>query len=133
VAGVVLLDPYWSDSAPPPDLLRAVLLAAREREHALGLADVGVRRVAAMGAYTAFLEGWTPSPLAAPTLVVRARDPIAGTRTPTPALVWPLPHTLFTTPGDHLTMMTEHAVPLASAVESWLAESAVSMTGTGRR
>ena len=122
VAGVVLLDTYWPDPGPPPDLHRAVLLAVRERGRALGgITDVGVRRVAAMGAYTRILEGWTPSRLTAPTLVVRARDPIAGVRIPAAAIGWPLPHTPVATPGDHLTIMTEHAAPLAAAVESWLA------------
>lgn len=70
--------------------------------------------------------GWNPPDLysgrrparpTAPTLFVRARDPLPDTP---PAPAWPLPHTEVTVPGDHFTLLEEHADTTARAVHHWL-------------
>ncbi|MET9777821.1 type I polyketide synthase [Streptomyces sp. NPDC006367] len=80
-------------------------------------------RLTAMAGYFELFTGWEPSPLDSPTLFVRARDPLPGAE---PAPVWSLPHTEVTVPGDHFTVLEEHARTTALAVHHWLA-------GPGRR
>ncbi|MFE6617905.1 SDR family NAD(P)-dependent oxidoreductase [Streptomyces sp. NPDC057740] len=123
--GLVLLDTYhitpdnsgrdWllSLAAPPPqDTGRPVL--TRDDDTAL----------AAIGAYNRIFLGWDPEPVTTPTLLVRALRP-------TPAMAasadaddwrtsWPTEHDVVDVPGDHLTMMREHAETTASAVRAWI-------------
>ncbi len=84
--------------------------------------DDGV--LAAIGAYNRIFLGWDPEPVATPTLLVRALRP-------TPAMAasadtdgwrtsWPAAHDVVDVPGDHLTMMQEHAETTASAVRTWI-------------
>jgi acyl transferase domain-containing protein/acyl carrier protein len=56
-----------------------------------------------------------------PTLLVRAAEPLGGSR----ALSWDLSSDVTVTdvPGDHFTMMAEHAATTAGAVNDWLAHS----------
>lgn len=73
-------------------------------------------------------ERVTPDPLhhgagrdrgfASPTLYLRARDPRPGAE---PAPVWSLPHAEVTVPGDHFTVLEEHARTTALAVHPCLA------------
>jgi hypothetical protein len=72
-----------------------------------------------MAGYFELFAGWKPSRLASPTLFVRARDSLPGTE---PAPVWDLPHTEVTVPGDHVTVLEEHAHTTALAVHHWLAD-----------
>lgn len=95
--------------------------------------DDGV--LAAMGAYNRIFLGWEPEPVDTPTLLVCATEP-------TPAMAasadgrngnwrasWPLPHDCVDVPGDHLTMMREHAGTTASAIRTWI----TSRTAKGNR
>ncbi|MFB7915555.1 type I polyketide synthase [Streptomyces sp. NPDC056061] len=74
-------------------------------------------RLTAMAGYFALLSGWKPAPLACPTLYVRARDPLPGAG---PAPDWSLPHSEITVPGDHFTMLEDHARTTALAIHRWL-------------
>ncbi|MEU0584609.1 SDR family NAD(P)-dependent oxidoreductase [Streptomyces sp. NPDC006132] len=80
--------------------------------------------LAAVGAYNRIFLGWTPEPVTTPTLLVRALRP-------TPAMAdsadgdgwrtsWPTAHEVVDVPGDHLTMMREHAGSTASAIRAWI-------------
>ncbi|MEU0726440.1 SDR family NAD(P)-dependent oxidoreductase [Streptomyces sp. NPDC006140] len=80
--------------------------------------------LAAVGAYNRIFLGWTPEPVTTPTLLVRALRP-------TPAMAdsadgdgwrtsWPTAHDVVDVPGDHLTMMREHAGSTASAIRAWI-------------
>ncbi|QOV33844.1 SDR family NAD(P)-dependent oxidoreductase [Streptomyces ferrugineus] len=80
--------------------------------------------LAAMGAYQRIFLDWNPGPVATPTLLVRARRP-------TPAMAaaadgdhwrtsWPTAHDVVDVPGDHLTMMREHAETTVSAIRGWV-------------
>jgi thioesterase domain-containing protein len=80
--------------------------------------------LAAIGAYNRIFLGWDPEPVATPTLLVRALRP-------TPAMAaaadaddwrtsWPAAHDVVDVPGDHLTMMREHAETTVSAIRTWI-------------
>ena len=62
-----------------------------------------------MGGYLRMLSGWRPAPIDVPTLLIRAEDEAAG------QAAWPLPHTVVTVPGDHFTLIEEHAPGTAEA------------------
>ncbi|WP_327258310.1 type I polyketide synthase [Streptomyces sp. NBC_01240] len=74
-------------------------------------------RLTAMAGYFELFRGWKPAQLACPTLYVRARDPLPGTD---PAPDWTRPHAEVTVPGDHFTMLEEHARTTALAIHQWL-------------
>ncbi|MFD8826394.1 thioesterase domain-containing protein, partial [Streptomyces sp. NPDC059605] len=76
-------------------------------------------RLTAMAGYFELFRDWEPAPLACPTLYVRARDPLPGAG---PAPDWSLPHTEVTVPGDHFTMLEEHARTTALGVHRWLGD-----------
>ncbi|MEU2281909.1 type I polyketide synthase [Streptomyces sp. NPDC013178] len=124
--GLVLLDTYhitsdnsdkdWllSLAAPPPQDAGQPVVVTGDDDTAL----------AAMGAYNRIFLGWDPEPVATPTLLVRALRP-------TPAMAasaeagdwrtsWPSAHDVMDVPGDHLTMMQEHAETTVSAILSWI-------------
>ncbi|MBB3078666.1 acyl transferase domain-containing protein/thioesterase domain-containing protein [Streptomyces violarus] len=123
--GLVLLDTYhitpensgkdWllSLAAPPPQDTGRPLFTGDDDS-----------ALAAIGAYNRIFLGWNPEPIATPTLLVRALRP-------TPAMAasadtdhwrtsWPAAHEVADVPGDHLTMMREHAETTASAIRTWI-------------
>ncbi|WDV49619.1 type I polyketide synthase [Streptomyces coeruleorubidus] len=123
--GLVLLDTYhitpdnsgkdWllSLAAPPPQDTGQPLFTGGDDS-----------ALAAIGAYNRIFLGWDPEPVAAPTLLVRALRP-------TPAMAacadaddwrtsWPAAHAVVDVPGDHLTMMQEHAETTVSAIRTWI-------------
>lgn len=80
-------------------------------------ASASTDRLTAMAGYFELFSGWKPAPLACPTLYVRARDLLPGAD---PAPDWSLPHAEITVPGDHFTMLEEHARSTALAIHEWL-------------
>ncbi|MEV0321151.1 type I polyketide synthase [Streptomyces sp. NPDC050658] len=134
-AGLVLLDTYHiTPENSGKDWLLS--LAAPPQQAAEGAEFDGDddSALAATGAYNRLFLGWDPEPVATPVLLVRAslptaamaatardataRDATAGNdewRTS-----WPSAHDVMVVPGDHLTMMREHAATTASAVRSWI-------------
>ncbi|MFI5867543.1 SDR family NAD(P)-dependent oxidoreductase [Streptomyces sp. NPDC051546] len=73
----------------------------------------------AMGWYFKLFSNWTPSPATTPTHWVQAQETILGH-----TAEWPEYRTHTTTPGNHLTMMGEHARTTGDCVEAWLIEHA---------
>nr|WP_234048703.1 type I polyketide synthase [Streptomyces liliifuscus] len=117
-AGQVLLDTYLIDEENSrKDWLLALPAAVAPRLYE----DTGV---AAMGAYTRIFMDWDPEPVATPTLLVRATRPTpemaAGPDADRWRTSWPLPHECVDVPGDHLTLLREHARTTASAVRAWI-------------
>jgi hypothetical protein len=88
-----------------------------------------------MGAYNRIFLGWEPEPVDTPTLLVCATEPTpamaasADGRNGSWRASWPLPHDCVDVPGDHLTMMREHAGTTASAIRTWI----TSRTAKGNR
>ncbi|HKE18416.1 MAG TPA: SDR family NAD(P)-dependent oxidoreductase [Kofleriaceae bacterium] len=78
------------------------------------------------GWYWSLFSGWTPPPVATPTLFLRARDPVPGIeqeRTPGRGdwrAWWSQPHELVEVPGNHFTVLTEHAGNTAQVIHDWL-------------
>jgi thioesterase domain-containing protein len=119
---LVLLDsPMPGDATTYPIIQTAVL----EREERLGLMDA--TRVTAMGAYLRVFDGWRPRRLRTPTVLVRPTGPVRD-RSGAPVgggrwrFAWDAPHSELNVPGDHLTMMEEHAADTALALDAWLTE-----------
>ncbi|MGI3229200.1 thioesterase domain-containing protein [Streptomyces sp. GTA36] len=117
-AGQILLDTYLIDEENSrKDWLLALPAAVAPRLYE----DTGV---AAMGAYTRIFMDWDPEPVETPTLLVRATHPTpemaAGPDADRWRTSWPLPHESVDVPGDHLTLLREHARTTASAVRTWI-------------
>ena len=87
-------------------------------DKAAQFASAETDRLTAMAGYLELYSGWQPAPVSAPTLFVRARDGVPGTEPPAP---WSLPHSEVTVPGDHFTVLEDHARTTALAVHDWLA------------
>ncbi|WP_280689262.1 type I polyketide synthase [Kitasatospora sp. GAS204B] len=145
LAGVVLVDTYsfadadseagsvdadgeaagLGDAAEVLPVLTGAMLA---REG--GYVPIDDTRLTAMGGYLRIFAGWRPAGIAAPTLLVRAVDLLTapgapGTDEPQTARArasWPLPHTAVDAPGNHFTVMEEHAAATADLIEDWLRE-----------
>lgn len=139
LVGVVLVDTYsFSDSADSEgggeaaglgdaaEVLPVLTGAMLAREG--GYVPIDDTRLTAMGGYLRIFAGWRPAGIAAPTLLVRAVDLLTapgapGTDEPQTAQArasWPLPHTAVDGPGNHFTVMEEHAAATADLIEDWL-------------
>ncbi|MCS0635807.1 type I polyketide synthase [Streptomyces sp. LP05-1] len=112
---VVLVDTYPSDDGERAGALSAMTSDMLRRAAGHAPADTG--RLTAMAGYFQLFAGWTPARPGFPTLFVRARDLLPGTG---PAPAWALPHAEVTVPGDHFTVLEEHARTTALAVHDWL-------------
>jgi thioesterase domain-containing protein len=119
VSAVVLLDTY----APRPygvsnNQVAAVvqhLLINREWRHYLN-----ETRLTAMGWYLRVIAELDLRPVMAPTLLLRARHPMATGDGDGWRASWPFPHETSDVAGDHYSMMQLHARTAAQTVESWL-------------
>ncbi|GAA3742700.1 hypothetical protein GCM10022205_31810 [Spinactinospora alkalitolerans] len=115
-SALVLLDtPLPGDAAVLP-LLQAGIT---DREREFGIVDAAA--VTAMGGYLRLFADWAPRPITTPTVLVRpARsvigEPEAGGGRP----AWERPHVRLDVPGDHFTMMEEHADATARTLHAWL-------------
>jgi polyketide synthase 7 len=127
--GLILIDTY------PPEKTDSLLAIGqgikemgRERMERLedpieGTTDVwGDAWVTAMVRYAEFR--CTPQKIAAPTLLLAAQEGLPewpeNWRTD-----WPFEHDLVGVPGNHFTMLEQHAKSTASAMETWLSSAAI--------
>ncbi|MDV5148007.1 beta-ketoacyl synthase N-terminal-like domain-containing protein [Streptomyces sp. SBC-4] len=118
-AGIVLVDPYPPGHQAPVEAWSRQLgegLFAGELEP---MADA---RLLAMGRYARFLAAPRPGRSSAPVLLVRASEPLGDWQDERGdwRAHWDLPHTVADVPGDHFTMMRDHAPAVADAVIAWL-------------
>ncbi|MFD6875004.1 MULTISPECIES: type I polyketide synthase [unclassified Streptomyces] len=114
---VVLLDTYPAARADADEALSPMTVDMLRRAARFASSDPD--RLTAMAGYFSLFSGWRPTRPAAPTLFVRAGEPLPGTA---PAPAWPLPHAETTVPGDHFTLLEGHARSTAHVVHHWLAE-----------
>ncbi|MFI2215081.1 SDR family NAD(P)-dependent oxidoreductase, partial [Streptomyces sp. NPDC020141] len=80
-------------------------------------------RLLAMGAYFRLFGGWKPAAVKTPTLLVRAGERFFDWSRSSDGdwrSYWDAEHTAVDVPGNHFTMMEEHAPTTARAVEEWL-------------
>jgi surfactin synthase thioesterase subunit len=119
VSAVVLLDAYPPGPGGISDEQKAAvvqhLFSNREWRHYLN-----ETRLTAMGWYTRVVAALELRPVMAPTLLLRARQPMATVDGDDWRAWWPFQHATSDVPGDHYSMMQLHARTAAQTVESWL-------------
>ncbi|KUL39324.1 hypothetical protein ADL15_09920 [Actinoplanes awajinensis subsp. mycoplanecinus] len=121
VAALVLIDIYSHDVEALAGIQPVLSAGMIERED--GYVPMDDTRLTAMGGYVRLFHGWQPGPIAAPTLLVRAGEPMFGwSRDGDWRSSWPLPHRTLDTPGNHFSVMEEHATTTARTVDTWLSE-----------
>ena len=78
----------------------------------------------AMPWYSSIFEDWAPATIATRTLFVRVTEPMAGMAgegsSPNWRAHWEQPHTLADLPGNHFTILSDHAESTARIVHDWL-------------
>lgn len=125
-AGVVLLDSLplvegaWARIRP---LFRT--MALDDQAFALMTDD----QLTAMAHHLRLFEGWKPTPLRTPMLMVRATDPVPDWEDDWLTdrdweNVWHHGHRTVLVPGDHWSLMNENAESTAEALHRWLLEPA---------
>jgi NADP-dependent 3-hydroxy acid dehydrogenase YdfG len=122
-AAVVLIDTYspgdaetWQEARP------AVEQTMLDIDDDSGDASRGDAWVTAMARYFSF-NWWDPRTIAAPTVLVRASEPVGAVAEGEEWNVsWTFARTVTTldTPGNHFSLMIDHASSTAQAVEDWL-------------
>ncbi|MEU5692337.1 type I polyketide synthase [Actinosynnema sp. NPDC020468] len=124
--GQVLIDSYLIESPKLPGFrdwwLQAMLDGMLERieRYRMVWSDTSLT---AMGGYGRVLADWAPRPIGGRTLLVRAGEPLRGTITDGPhdwRAAWPFPHEVVDVPGDHFTVLEDHADTTVAAVRDWL-------------
>jgi acyl transferase domain-containing protein/thioesterase domain-containing protein len=117
----VLVDTYFGEEQERENLFHGARAMMEREKRSTMLSDV---RVTAMGCYEGLIEHWHPEPIAAPTLLVRATEPFSTAVIRNDGVDWrasmTFPHDTRDVPGDHFSMLEEHAEHTALAVESWL-------------
>jgi thioesterase domain-containing protein len=119
VAAVVLLDAYPPTGSAATDQVEGLMLRLLDSpEWRPFLNDT---RLTAMGWYTEWVMSWPLRPIAAPTLMLAAEQPMTdGLEGSAWQPVWPFEHDLIEVPGDHFSMLQEHADLVAAQVAAWL-------------
>ncbi|MCW3050669.1 MAG: hypothetical protein JWO74_4953, partial [Solirubrobacterales bacterium] len=114
---VVLLDSYTIESMwrlTDPVFDRMILAEGSGPE-------ITEHTLMAMGTYLGMLATWAPTQAVAPTLLVKASDPMPGVVDDGDwTATWTAHHTTVEVPGSHLTMLEDHADSTARAIEEWL-------------
>jgi thioesterase domain-containing protein len=114
--GLVLIDVYPSEENPAAEVLPGLMPAVLARQQAQSDGDTWLT---AMGRYLDL--DWTPSDVAAPTLLLRATERLAGW-SGTAAdwrSAWKHADSVADVPGDHFTVLEDHAATTARAVAQW--------------
>jgi pimeloyl-ACP methyl ester carboxylesterase len=121
-SAVVLIDTFPGDSRSgdgDDDGPALSAMTAGMLDGAAQFASADTDRLTAMAGYLDLYSGWEPTALSAPTLFIRARDALPGIEAAEP---WALPHCEVTVPGDHFTVLEDHARTTALAVHTWLSD-----------
>ncbi|WUU18686.1 SDR family NAD(P)-dependent oxidoreductase [Streptomyces sp. NBC_00663] len=121
-SAVVMLDTYLPRSEALPWIQTNLSGKMFDREKMFGAVDEG--RLTAMGGYLRLFSDWGPAPIGAPILAVKAEETFTGSeQTSDEEAAWGARVTRIEVPGDHFTMMEDHAGATAGAVLDWLAEN----------
>ena len=124
LAGLVLLDTYETDLGRlTEDWMAGLLTTGLGRLR--GRLDPGAEQTAllAAGTYLRLLQGWRPGSLATPSLLVAASSPATGMPAGRGASR-SVPHERVEVPGDHFSMLQEHAAATAAAIHAWQGRAA---------
>ncbi len=118
---VLLLDAYVPSSPLLRQMMPAILVAADDAARAGAGIDDG--RLTAMGGYRRIFADWVPGDPSMPVVMVRAsQSPAEGAEEDR---AWGRVDEVLTVPGDHFTMMNEHADTTARAVRETLTSKKV--------
>jgi thioesterase domain-containing protein len=116
---LVLVDTYSHDTEVIVGIQRELVGGMLEREGSY--VPMNDLRLIAMGAYLRLFSVWRPTQTTTPTLLVRATEPMSNrSRNVDWRATWTLPHTLLHAPGNHFTLMEEHAAATARIIHDWL-------------
>nr|WLD25870.1 turonicin A polyketide synthase subunit TurHI [Streptomyces sp.] len=118
---VVLIDIYSHDDDAILGIQPGLAKGVDERQDTH--VPVDDNRLLAMGAYFRLFGGWKPQEIKTPTLLVRAEEQFFDWTRPADGdwrSYWDLEHGVLDVPGNHFTMMEQHAQTTARAVEGWL-------------
>jgi acyl transferase domain-containing protein/thioesterase domain-containing protein len=115
-SAVVLIDSFWP-SAEVIQRLAPGLLTALHQASAIGL-PLDDARLTATAAYMRMFADWEPPEISTPTLLIRAQDKTWESLADgaEESSSWRFAHRATDVPGDHLSMMQEHAESTAQAV-----------------
>ncbi|KND26274.1 SDR family NAD(P)-dependent oxidoreductase [Streptomyces acidiscabies] len=122
-AALVLLD---SPARPGDALADGMITITRWLADRYPQLPADDEQLTAMARYAEFFEGWEPRPVPTPTLFVAPSAPqalaeVVGEASGRRWLPdWPLDHTRLEVPGNHFTLLEEHAGTTANAVHEWL-------------
>jgi thioesterase domain-containing protein/NADP-dependent 3-hydroxy acid dehydrogenase YdfG/acyl carrier protein len=121
-SAVVMLDTYLPRSEALPWIQTNLSGKMFDREKMFGVVDEG--RLTAMGGYLRLFSNWGPTPVGVPILAVKAEETFTGSQQNNDEeSAWGPQVTVTDVPGDHFTMMEDHAGATATAVLDWLAEN----------
>ncbi|MCX4852248.1 SDR family NAD(P)-dependent oxidoreductase [Streptomyces canus] len=132
VAGVVAIDTYGFEETTGEEFTSQLMAMLLDRDFRLDPASDdrwGDAWLTAMGKY--FSLKWQIVRTAAPTLLLRASEPLAGVPEDSDWQPrWKFPHTVIDVPGNHYTMMEAHAESTMTTIRHWLADE---LRPTGNR
>jgi thioesterase domain-containing protein len=120
-AAVVLLDTYLPRADSPLERFRDQLMGGMfDREELFAPMDVA--RLTSMAWYFRLMANWAPRPLPVPVLLVRSSEPPVAQplRAEEWQTRWDIEHTAVDVPGNHFTMVEDHAATTAATVRDWL-------------
>ncbi|MET9418358.1 type I polyketide synthase [Streptomyces klenkii] len=120
-AAVVMVDSFSREIPFDHQVLNAMAQAQSQR---LDFMKSGGEQLTAMGRYMHLFDNWAAPEIAAPTLLVRASEPMAAGAADGDGRAAPPEHvdTTVEVAGNHYSMMEDHAGTTAAAVETWLAD-----------
>ncbi|MGW3208923.1 type I polyketide synthase [Streptomyces sp. NPDC001135] len=120
-AAVVMVDSFSREVPFDHRVLNAMAQAQSQR---LDFMRSGGEQLTAMGRYMRLFDDWAAPRIAAPTLLVRASEPMLPGAADGDGRAAPPEHvdTIVEVTGNHYSMLEDHAGTTAAAVDSWLAD-----------
>ncbi|MEU6465997.1 type I polyketide synthase [Streptomyces sp. NPDC046976] len=121
-AAVVMVDSFSRAIPFDRQVLNAMAQAQSER---LDFMRSGGEQLTAMGRYMRLFDDWAAPEITAPTLLVRASEPVPAAAADGGGRAAPPEHvdTTVEVTGNHYSMLEDHAGTTAAAVHSWLADA----------
>ncbi|MER5599757.1 SDR family NAD(P)-dependent oxidoreductase, partial [Streptomyces sp. NPDC002265] len=127
-AAVVMVDSFSRQVPFDHQVLGAMAQAQSQR---LDFMRSGGEQLTAMGRYMSLFDDWAAPWIAAPTLLVRASEPVPAGDGDGAGRAAPPEHvdTTVEVTGNHYSMLEDHAGTTAAAVDSWLADVVTDASG----
>jgi acyl transferase domain-containing protein/NADPH:quinone reductase-like Zn-dependent oxidoreductase/acyl carrier protein len=124
-AGLVMIDTYAPKSQDEMhQVFGRVMATILDEGHALIQESVDDEDLLAMGAYFRVGAEWEPLPIEAPSLLVRASEPLGDAFENGRLASWQLPPDVVEVAGDHFGLIDEAADETARAIDAWVGEKA---------